>query len=647
MTLPINKIKWSEILLKNINTILIVITSFLLSSISLSQEKLFIPRNIQTAYQKGTRSPDGKPGAEYWQNSSEYKIKVEVDPATYLVNGCEEVTYYNNSPDTLKRIILRLYPNIFKKGSARDYSMSSEAVNDGVSIKKISIGDSSINLENKSIFMVTSTIAAVNLPKAVPPKSSADFSIEWSFNISSKATLRMGVYDSTTVLVGYWYPQIAVYDDIDGWDYLNYGGQEEFYNDFSNYDVEITLPSNFGVWATGELQNPEEVLTEKIYKRYSAAKESDNVVRIVTTSDLNLAQVYKNDESKNTWNYKASNVTDFAFAFSDQYLWDGLKTVADTSNDKSVFVQAVYPVDSPDFQEVAEICKKLIAYFSYEMPGIKFPFTSFIAFNNGRSGGGMEFPMMINDGSPDILEYTVSLTAHEMAHQYFPFYVGTNEKKYAFMDEGWAVMMIFKYMEKLTGINSRLISNVGNYEFLAGTEEDIPAIINSLSLTYTAYRNSAYDRPSIAYELLRDMIGDEIFLKALQEYIKRWTGKHPTPYDFYFTFNEVTEKNLNWFWNPWFFESGYPDMAIDRVVINNSEAEIRIRKVGDLPTPVRLKVIYENETSEEFYYTAGIWEDGNDIFITKIKLSDILKEIQLGDLIIPDSNRENNLFVVH
>jgi len=633
--------------LKNINIILIPLLTILFSFQLFSQEKLFIPRNIQTAYEKGTRSPDGKPGAEYWQNSAAYKIEVEVDPTTYLVNGSEEVTYYNNSPDTLKRIILRLYPNVFKKGSARDYSMSPEAVNDGVLIKKINVVGSSINLENRSIFKVTSTIAVIYLPEPISPKSSEDFSIEWSFNISSRATLRMGVYDSTSVFVGYWYPQIAVYDDIDGWDYFNYGGQEEFYNDFSNFDVEITLPNNFGVWATGELQNPEEVLTQKIFERFSAANESDDVVRIITSSDLNLAPVYNNDESKNTWIYKASNVTDFAFAFSDQYLWDGLRTVADTSNHKSVFVQAVYPIDSPDFHEVAEISKKLIAYFSYEMPGIKFPFSSFVAFNNGRSGGGMEFPMMINDGSPDILENTVSLTAHEMAHQYFPFYVGTNEKKYAFMDEGWAVMMIFKYMEKLSGINSRLISNVGNYEYLAGTEEDIPAMITSLSLTYTAYRNSAYDRSSIAYELLRDMLGDEIFLKSLQEFFNRWSGKHPTPYDFYFTFNEVTGQNLNCFWNPWFFESGYPDMSIDRVVINDGEAELTIRKVGDLPTPVKLKVIYENETSEEFYFNAGIWEDGNDIFITKIKLSDVLKEIRLGDLIIPDSNRNNNLFVVH
>ena len=631
--------------MKNINLILLI--AILFSFQSFSQEKLFIPRNIQAAYENGTRSPDGKSGAEYWQNSADYKIEVEVDPSTYLFNGIEEVTYYNNSPDSLNRIILRLYPNIFKKGSARDYSINPDGISDGVSINKIEIDGRSINLENRSIFRVTNTIAIIYLQEPVAHNSSIDLTIEWNFSLSPKATLRMGVYDSTSVFAGYWYPQIAVYDDIDGWDYLNYGGQEEFYNDFSNFEVSITLPNNFGVWATGELQNPEEVLNENIFERYSAAKESDTVTRIITADDLNSASAYETDENKNTWTYKASNVTDFAFAFSDHYLWDGLRTIIDSSNNQTVFVQAVYPVDSPDYYDVAKACKDLLNYFSYEMPGIKFPFPSFVAFNNGRNGGGMEYPMMINDGSPDIWENTVALTAHEMAHQYFPFYVGTNEKKYAFMDEGWAVMMIFKYMEKLTGINSRLISNVGNYEYLAGTEDDIPATIPSLSLTYTAYRNSAYDRSSIAYEILRDMLGDEIFLKALQEYINRWNGKHPTPYDFYFTFNEVIGENLNWFWTPWFFESGYPDLAMDKVVTNDGEAEISIRKVGNVPTPIKLKVTYENEISEDFYFNAGIWKDGNEIFITKIKLSDILKEIQLGDLRIPDSNRENNRIISH
>ncbi len=629
----------------NIGTISFFVI-ILLTNLS-GQEKLFIPRNINSAYEKGTRSLDGKPGPEYWQNFSDYKIDVEVDPSTYQIVGTEEITYYNNSPDSLKRIVLRLYPNVLKKGSARDYTIVPEAVTDGLTIEKITIEGRSINLENRSIFRVTNTIAIIYIPEPIPSKSSINLSIEWSFNISAKVTLRMGVYDSTTVFVGYWYPQIAVYDDVDGWDYYNYGGQVEFYNDFSNFEVSITIPNNFGVWATGELQNPEEVLDQRILERYQTAVESNEVIRIITSDDLNSSLIYNVNEIKNTWIYKATNVTDFAFVFSDHYLWDGLRTIIDSSNDKSVFVQAVYPSDSQDFHEVAEISKDLINYFSHEMPAIKFPVPSIVAFNNGRSGGGMEFPMMINDGSPSTREGTVALTAHELAHQYFPFYVGTNEKKYAFMDEAWAVLLPFKYMERFAGINSRLISTVGNYEFLAGTENDIPPMIISLSLDYISYRNSAYNRSSISYEILRDMLGDKLFLKALQEYILRWKGKHPTPYDFFFTFTDVIGQDLTWYWKPWFFENGYPDMAIENVEMENNKANISIRKIGNVPTPVKLTIYYENETDEEIHYSADVWKEGDEFFVIEIELSDILNEIRLGDLTIPDSNRENNYYLVH
>ena len=632
---------------KKINIVAISLLVILLVPNLFSQQELFIPRNIKAAYEKGTRSLDGRPGAEYWQNSADYKIEVEVDPSTYQIDGSEEIIYYNNSPDTLKRIVLRLYPNIFKGGSARDYSFIPEGVNDGVIIKNLIINGDSIDIENHSIFSVRNTIAIIYLKKPIPPDSESKLSIDWNFKISDKVTLRMGVYDSSSVFVGYWYPQIAVYDDIDGWDYNNYGGQVEFYNDFSNFEVSITIPNNFGVWATGELQNPAEVFDQRILEKYTAAKESAEVVRIITLEDLNSSDIYKNDQERNTWVYKASNVTDFAFALSDHYLWDGLGIVVDSVNNKKVFIQSIYPAESPDFKEVAEICRELVNYFSWEMPGIKFPVPSLVAFNNGRSGGGMEFPMMINDGSPNALESTVGLTAHEMAHQYFPFFVGTNEKKYAFMDEAWAVLLPFKYMEEFAGINTRLISTVSNYEYLAGTEDDIPPMITAFSQSYISYRNSAYNRPSIAYEILRDMLGDELFLETLQEYIYRWNGKHPTPYDFFFTFNDVTGQDLTWYWKPWFFEFGYPDLAIENVEVENNKANISIRKVGNVPTPVKLTIYYENETDEEIYYSADVWKEGDEFFVIEIELSDILNEIRLGDLTIPDSNRENNYYLVH
>jgi len=617
------------------------------SIITIAQEKLFIPRNIKAAYEKGTRSYNGKPGPEYWQNSSDYKIEVEVDPIAYQIIGSEEITYYNNSPDTLKRIVLRLYQNVFKKGSARDYSMVAEGVNNGVTTEKIIINADTIDLDNSSYFSINNTVAIIYLKNPISPNSESKLLIDWKFDISDKVTWRMGMYDSTTGFVGYWFPQVAVYDDIDGWDYNNYGGQVEFYNDFSNFDVRITIPNNFGVWATGELQNPEEVFEQHILNKYYSAKESSGVVRIIDSDDSNSSAIYKSDNEKNIWIFEASDVTDFAFVFSDHYLWDGLMTTAGGSNNDGVFVQTIYPGDSPDFPDIAEVSKEIIQYFSNEMPGISFPFPSMILFNNGRTGGGMEFPMMVNDGSTSAWENSVALAAHEMAHQYFPFYVSTNERKYAFMDEAWAVMLPFNYMEEFAGINLRLLNTVASYEYIAGTEDDIPPMVITLSLDYPSYRNAAYNRPSIAYEFIYDMLGEEIFLQALQEFIISWEGKHPTPYDFFFTFNEVSGQDLSWFWKPWFFDFGYPDLAIENVEVENSKANISIRKVGTVPTPIKIIVYYENESEEEIYFSANVWKEGNDFFEIEIQLSDILKEIRLGDSTVPDSNRENNYYLVH
>ncbi|MEJ2105498.1 MAG: hypothetical protein P8X47_13130 [Ignavibacteriaceae bacterium] len=302
-----------------IKSLLIIIQFTLFISQLFAQCELYIPRNIRPAYEKGTRSFNGQPGVEYWQNSSEYKINVEVNPSNYFIKGNEKITYHNNSPDTLKSLVLRLYPNIYKKGSARDFSVSPEAVNDGMIIENLIVGENKIDLEDNNIYINQNTISIIKLSDFIPPESSVNISINWNFYMTPKTRLRMGVYDSTTVLVGYWYPQVAVYDDVDGWDFNNYSGQVEFYNDFSNFDVSVTLPNNFGVWGTGQLLNPEEVYSEKIYQKYLEANESDTVIHIISSNDFTTS--FKNKNDKNIWKFNAENVSDFAFALSDHYLW--------------------------------------------------------------------------------------------------------------------------------------------------------------------------------------------------------------------------------------------------------------------------------------------------------------------------------------
>ena len=284
-----------------IKSLQIIILSIIFISQSFAQNQLYIPRNIRPAYLNGTRSYDGKPGPGYWQNSSDYKIDVEVDPSTYFIKGNEIITYHNNSPDTIKIIVLRLYPDIYKKGSARDFSVSPEAINNGMLIEKLVIGKNEIDLEDKNVYNNLNTISIIKLSDFIAPESLVNIKASWDFYMTPKTRLRMGVYDSTKILVGYWYPQIAVYDDVDGWDFNIYSGQVEFYNDFSTYDVSVTLPNNFGVWGTGQLQNPEEVYSEKVYQKYLQANHSDTVIHIITPDDF--SSTFKNDIDKNKWEF--------------------------------------------------------------------------------------------------------------------------------------------------------------------------------------------------------------------------------------------------------------------------------------------------------------------------------------------------------
>ncbi|NNG26691.1 MAG: M1 family metallopeptidase, partial [Ignavibacteriaceae bacterium] len=494
----------------------------------LGQQELYMPRNIQSAYEEGTRSFNGMPGDNYWQNSSDYKIKVEVDPQENLLTGSEEITYYNNSPDTLTRIVIRLYQDILKKGGARDWSLPSDGVHDGVQISKVIIAGKEVDMEDRKNFNRSGTNLLITLNEVLHPNSQLYLSIDWNVYISDKVKIRMGAYDSTSFFIAYWYPQVAVYDDIDGWDRYNYSGQQEFYNDFSNFDVEIKVPNTFAVWGAGELQNPEELLNEKYLVRYNLAHQSEDVVRIVKEEDLTEGNIFNNLNEFNTWKYKADYVTDFPFALSDHYLWDGVSVIADSTTDRKVFVDAAYKIESEDFYDVANISKKSIQYFSFEMPGVPFPYPCLTAFNGS---GGMEFPMMINDGSASTLAGTVGVTSHEIAHTYFPFYMGINESKYAFMDEGWAVMLPFKFQERMVDENYPRRRNVGSYQRFAGNETEMPPMIPSVLLKGHSYRTAAYSRPGIAYDFLREVLGDDLFTEALQEFIKQWNGKHPLPYD--------------------------------------------------------------------------------------------------------------------
>lgn len=622
-----------------------VITILLVISVHpflFGQDDLYLPLNIKKAYENGTRNYDGTPGPNYWQNSSDYKIKVEIDPEKKMLYGSETITYYNNSPDTLKTLVIRLYQDIFKIGNARDFSTKKEVINDGVNLSKIIVNGEEVDTTSSIKKIRRGTNLILKLEDPVPQQANIKLAFEWDFIIPNKTTLRMGAYDSTSFFIGYWYPQMAVYDDIDGWDYNNYGGYQEFYNDFSNFDVEIKVPNTFAVWSTGILQNPDELLTQQTLDRFNSAHNSDEVVRIVTEEDLNDGNIFNNSSSHNVWKYKTDKVPDFAFALSDHYLWDAVTTVVDSSADRAVFIQAAYKVESDDFYNVADISKKAIEFFSFEIPAVPFPYPSLTVFNGS---GGMEYPMMVNDGSAKSKAGTVGVTSHEIAHTYFPFYMGTNERKYAFMDEGWAVMLPYDFQERMAEYDPRK-RQISAYQRYAGTERDVPLIVPSVSLIGATYRMYAYARPGAAYEFLRNTLGDKLFLKALHNYMSNWHGKHPIPYDFFNSMNSGAGENLDWYWKPWFFDFGYPDLSITKVVIGGTNLSVTVKKEGNIPIPIKLTFIYSDSTESVLYKDASVWSDGKDEIIITEKTTKTIEMIKLGDAHIPDVNHKRNTYII-
>ncbi len=634
--------------------LLIFLASFLSFGIlpySYAQNNLYMPRNIEQLYNDSTRSFDGKPGKNYWQNFSDYFINAEFNPLNNELSGSEKIIYHNNSPIDLKTIVIRLYQDVYKKGNVRDMYINPEDVTDGVELLKLKINniDYPAN-ENSDSLLRIGTNLIIQLSNPIKSDSAASLEIDWKFKVPEKTLRRMGTVDSTSFFIAYWYPQISVFDDVDGWDLNNYTGSYEFYNDFNNFQVEFTLPKNYLIWGTGKLLNAEDIFSPDIYSKYLLSQTSDSIIHVVTQQEIEEERLTK-DSKKLKWKFKTQNIPDIAYGISNHYLWDAKSVVVDSTSGRRVSINAAYPKDAPDFDNAAEIAGETIKYYSFTLPGVPFPYEKMTVFN-GLHGGGMEFPMIVNDVAADSSKSisdqrlrTVGLTSHEIGHNYFPFYMGINERKYAWMDEGMASFLSYNFTTNYLPESSPINRNTSFYQRIAGTEMEMPLMVPSLLLRGISYRVASYQRSSAAYLLLRELLGENLFDKAYREYIKRWNGKHPIPYDFFFTFNNVSNKNLNWFWNSWFFESGYPDLAISSVKLNAGNLEVLIKKIGRIPVPINLKLKFDDDSTETVYVSSEIWADGKENYKVVFPSSVLPKSIILWKESIPDSDMNNNEWI--
>ena len=610
------------------------------SAVGLAQGRLIIPKGNLNAYKKQTRSEAGNPGKNYWQNSSDYEIKASVDVKNKRLSGDENIVYHNNSTDTLQTIVIRLYQDIFKKGANRNPLFDTDPfdINEGVAIGKLKVDDLELkqaDLKRKG------TLLYVSMPQKLLPHAQTKLHIEWSFHIPERTLIRMGTMDSTSVFVGQWYPQIAVYDDINGWDIHVHNGLAEFYNDVNNFDVELTVPDKFLVWATGEPVNIHEVLQPEYLHKYKKASTSDDITHVVSEEDIKRGNI---TTGIHTWKFKANGVTDFAFGISDHYLWDVASVVVDKATGRRTVVEEKYKKDAPQFDKVANIAKETVRYLSTEKPGIPFPFPYITVYNGDF---GMEYPMITNVGAYKKYDDTVYDNSHEISHMYFPFYVCTNETKNGWMDEGFTVFLPEKIQTALSPGFDEAKHTTAAFEKYAGMEDEPALITSSFYLDSRIYFYLNYGKAEQALRMLEMELGAGVFQKCLLAFMDNWKYKHPTPIDFFNTFNTVSKQNLNWFWNAWYYQNGgIPDLAINDVSRNHGCYKVGIVNRGDLPLPIVLSLYNDQKLVRTITRSAVDWIKHSHGIAIDFDCSQKITKIVLGSDYIPDANRADNLYLL-
>ncbi|GAA4055907.1 M1 family metallopeptidase [Hymenobacter glaciei] len=594
---------------------------------------LYQPRDIKAAFAKGTRSPDGRPGPKYWQNRARYDITVQAAPPARDIRGRETITYFNNSPDTLRQVVMRLIMNIHRPGVSRDGDASPDYLTTGLVVDTLQVAGQTRPMPAGQGL---GTVQNVRLARPLAPHDSVKFAVSWHFPIS-KESGREGMIDPTTYFLAYFYPRIAVYDDYAGWDRVPFVDSKEFYNDFNDYTLRVQAPANYVVWATGTLQNPKQVLQPAAAKRLDKSMTSDAVIHVATAADLAKKNITA-QQPLNTWVWTAKDISDVTFGVSDHYVWDAASVVVDAKAKRRASVQAAYADSTVDFRQSVKNAQYALGWFSNpnNWPGVAYPFPKMTAF---QGFADMEYPMMVNDSPQKDPKFAQFVQDHEIAHTYFPFYMGINESRYAYMDEGWATtfeLLIGRTENgKEAADNLYKMFRVNRWIHDAATAQDLPIITPSSELK-AGYGNNAYGKPSLSYLALKDMLGDALFKKALHEYMDRWHGKHPIPWDYFNSMSSASGQDLTWFFNNWFFTNGYIDLAVFGFAGNG----VTVQNFGGFAVPFDVMVEYTDGSKATLHQTPAVWKtDPRQAYISLPKTP---KAVTIQGGIFMDANEENN-----
>jgi len=604
---------------------------------------LYQPRAVRAAYAKGTRSPDGRPGPKYWQNRGRYAITVNAAPPSRAISGSEQITYWNASPDSLHTLIIKLLLNTHKPGAPRDGGADSLYLTSGVHIDRVTVNGQPFTWDPGERYF---TWAPLRLTAPVAPGDSIRLSFDWHLDLSRQSG-REGMIDSTTAFLAYFYPRVAVYDDYNGWDTMTFTGSQEFYSDFNDYDVTVNVPANFVVWGTGTLGNASGVLQPAIVDRFQRSLTSDSTIHVVTKEDLAGRRVTA-QQPRNAWHFSATNVPDVAFAISDHYDWDATSVVVDDATHRRAGANAAFADTSKDYHRVAQYARHSLDWLSHNWPGVPYPYEKTTVV---QGFAGMEYPMMANDETYTDTVFSRFVAEHEIAHTYFPFYMGINETRYAFMDEGWATT--FEYLIGTADLGHDRATDffrefrVNGWISDPSPLEDLPIITPEDALLAEAWGNNAYGKAALGYLALKDMLGDDAFRASLHAFMDRWHGRHPIPWDFFNTVNNVSGRNLDWYWNSWYFQPNYIDIGITGLTKSRGGYTLTLANIGGMPAPVDLKLGYSDGTSATVHQTAGIWQGNQQRATISLPTKKTLQTVALDHSIWVDADSTNDVWPAH
>jgi hypothetical protein len=609
-----------------------------------------------TAYRSGT----GAPGPMYWQNRADYKINIKLDEAANTLSGDVEITYKNNSPDKLPFLWLQLDQNQFNDNSRGGKTTAigggrfgNTGFDGGYNVQFVSvdketkIGKKTTNRSVYAEHLTDDTRMQIRLSEPLATGEEVKIKITYSFKIPKYGSDRMGkqeTKDGIIYEIAQWYPRMSVYDDVEGWNTLPYLGAGEFYLEYGDFEYNITVPASHIVTGSGELINANEVLTSEQIKRLNEAKNSEKTVMIRSKEEVNESKSRPRTDGVLTWKFRCKQARDIAWATSKAFVWDACKI--NLPSGKTSLAQSFYPAESAtndSWGRSTEYVKGCIEFYSKYVYEYSYPSASNVAGNVA----GMEYPGIVFCDYRDKNESLWGVTDHEFGHNWFPMIVGSNERKYAWMDEGFN-----------TFINSLSTKNFNNGEYYSPESvrqmtpyyydrdpiANIPDVIQNNNLGIAAYM-----KPGYGLTMLREVVlGEKRFDYAFKEYVNRWAFKHPTPLDFFRTMEDAAGEDLGWYWKGWYLNDWKIDQGVKDVTYLQQDATkgsvITIENLEKMPMPVTLDIKEANGTTKRVQLPYEVWQRGSTWSFRHASTSAIESIVIDPDNKLPDTNTKNNIW---